>query len=361
MKSFPDEAEIIVQGGAGGKGAVSFRRARYQPRGRPDGGNGGQGGDVIIEASRHERTLAYFKRRRLFQADSGHAGQSQDCVGKNGSPLIIRVPLGTLVYDAESGNLIKELLADGDRLVAARGGRGGKGNAHFTSSRLRSPRFAQPGEPGEERRLRLELRILADVGLMGPPNAGKTTLLKALTASRARVGDFPFTTLSPQLGVLYPEPEDDEGDDRPPLVVAEIPGLIRDAHRGKGLGHRFLRHLKRTRLLVQVVDLSHLKPDQPLAAMQELETELRAADPSLLDKPRLVVLNKVDLLPPDFPLNTVIQAHEALGRRVVAVSGLTGEGLPELRRAIAREAARLADLNTELTASEPDFHGIKPG
>ncbi len=358
MKSFPDEAEITVQGGAGGKGCVSFRRARYQPRGRPNGGNGGQGGDVILEASRHERTLAYFNRRRLFQADSGHAGQSQDCAGKNGALLVIRVPLGTLVYDAESGDLVKELLADGECLVAARGGRGGKGNAHFTSSRLRSPRFSQPGEPGQERRLRLELRILADVGLMGPPNAGKTTLLKALTASRARVGDFPFTTLSPQLGVLYPE---DVEDDRPPLVVAEIPGLIRDAHLGRGLGHRFLRHLKRTRLLVQVVDAGQIKPDRPLAAMQELEAELRAADPSLLAKPRLIVLNKVDLLPPDFPLAAVIKAHEALGRPVLAVSGLTGEGLPALRRSIAREAARLIDLNTDLTPSDPDFHGIKPG
>jgi GTPase len=355
LKSFPDEAEITVQGGAGGKGAVSFRRARYQPQGRPNGGNGGHGGDVILEASRHERTLAYFQRRRLFQADNGHAGQSQDCVGKNGPPLIIRVPLGTLVYDAESGDLVKELLVDGERLVAAKGGRGGKGNAHFTSSRLRSPRFSQPGEKGQERRLRLELQILADVGLMGPPNAGKTTLLKALTASRARVGDFPFTTLSPQLGVLYPD------DDQKPLVVAEIPGLIRDAHLGKGLGHRFLRHLKRTRLLVQVVDLTHITPDQPLAALRELEAELRAADASLLDKPRLIALNKVDLLPPDFPLDAVKKAHEKLGRRVLAVSGLSGAGLPELRRAIAQEAARLADLNTDLTASEPDFHGIKPG
>ena len=353
MKSFPDEAEITVQGGAGGQGCVSFRRARYQPRGRPDGGNGGRGGDVILEASRHERTLTYFQRRRLFQADNGHAGQSQDCLGKNGAPLVIRVPLGTLVYDQESGELLRELLADGDRLVAAKGGRGGKGNAHFTSSRLRSPRFSQPGEEGQSRRLRLELQILADVGLMGAPNAGKTTLLKALTASRARVGDFPFTTLSPQLGVMHL-------DDQEPLVVAEIPGLIKGAHLGKGLGDRFLRHLKRTRILVQVVDVSQVEPAQPLAPLQELEAELAASDPDLLTKPRLITLNKADLLSPGFPLEAVIQAYESLGRRVLVVSGLTGTGLPELRQAIVTEAVRLGPANTELTSPEPDFPGIKP-
>jgi GTPase len=353
LKSFPDEAEITVQGGAGGQGCVSFRRARYQPRGRPDGGNGGRGGDVILEASRHERTLTYFRRRRLFQADNGHAGQSQDCLGKNGAPLVIRVPLGTLVYDQESGELLRELLADGDRLVAAKGGRGGKGNAHFTSSRLRSPRFSQPGEEGQSRRLRLELQILADVGLMGAPNAGKTTLLKALTASRARVGDFPFTTLSPQLGVMHL-------DDQEPLVVAEIPGLIKGAHLGKGLGDRFLRHLKRTRILVQVVDVSQVEPAQPLAPLQELEAELAASDPDLLTKPRLITLNKADLLPPGFPLDALILAYESLGRRVLVVSGLTGTGLPELRQAIVTEAVRLGPANTELTSPEPDFPGIKP-
>jgi GTP-binding protein len=354
LNSFPDEAEITVQGGSGGAGCVSFRRARHQPRGRPDGGNGGNGGDVILEASRHERTLTYFRRRRLFQADDGKAGLSQDCLGKNGASLIIRVPPGTLVYDLATGELLAELLTDGDRLVAARGGRGGKGNAHFTSSRMRSPRFSQPGEDGSGRRLRLELQILADVGLMGAPNAGKTTLLKALTASQARVGDFPFTTLSPQLGVIY-------FDDREPLVVAEVPGLIKGAHQGKGLGHRFLRHLKRTRILVQVVDISQVEPAHPLAPLKELEEELRASDAALLNKPRLITLNKIDLLPPEFPLAEVTRAYEGLGWQVLAVSGVTGAGLKELRQAIAIEAARLDSANGEQPPPEPEFPGIKPG
>ena len=355
MISFPDEAEIVVHGGTGGSGCVSFRRARFQPRGRPDGGNGGTGGDVILEASRHEQTLAYFRRRRLFRADNGRPGQGQDRIGKNGSPLVIRVPLGTLIYDVNVGDLIGELVTPGDSLVVARGGRGGKGNAHFTSSRLRSPRFAQPGEPGESRRLRLELQILADVGLMGPPNVGKTTLLRALTASQARVGDFPFTTLSPQLGVIYLD------DDQEPLVAAEIPGLIRGAHRGKGLGHRFLRHLKRTRILLQVVDLSLVDPAQPLASLEELEEELRASDPSLLAKPRLIALNKADLVPSGFPLEAITRAYANRGRRVQVVSGLTGMGLPALRQAIAEEIAQLSTANTEPGSSEPDFHGLKPG
>jgi GTP-binding protein len=328
LKSFPDEVDITVRAGHGGPGCVSFLRARFQPRGRPDGGDGGSGGDVILEASPSLRTLRDFRRLRVFSAENGRRGQSQDRHGKNGASLIIRVPLGTRVFEGDSGRLLKDLLIPGERLVPAKGGRGGKGNAHFTSSRMRSPRFSQPGEPGQECRLHLELQILADVGLMGAPNAGKTTLLKALTASRARIGAFPFTTLSPQLGVLVPEEEHE------PLVLAEIPGLIPGAHRGKGLGHRFLRHLQRTRLLIPVIDLSVVDPAAPLAPLHLLEEEMRAFDPSLLDKPRLVALNKIDALAPDFPGEEVLRAYATASGRVFAVSARTGEGLTALKAAI---------------------------
>jgi GTP-binding protein len=328
LKSFPDEVDITVRAGNGGPGCVSFLRTRFQPRGRPDGGDGGAGGDVILEVSPSLRTLSHFRRRRVLQAENGRRGQSQDRHGKNGAAVIMPVPLGTRVFDGDSGRLLADLLTPGERLVLAKGGRGGKGNAHFVSSRLRSPRFSQPGEPGRERRLHLELQILADVGLMGAPNAGKTTLLKALTASKARVGAFPFTTLNPQLGVMPP------ADDHEPLVLAEIPGLIPGAHLGKGLGHRFLRHLQRTRLLIQVIDISAVDPAAPLAPLTMLEVEMRNFDPSLLDKPRLVALNKIDALAPDYPQREVLREYEKTGWRVFAVSAQTGAGLSLLRQAI---------------------------
>jgi GTP-binding protein len=331
LKSFPDEVEITVRAGSGGPGCVSFLRARFKPQGRPDGGNGGHGGDVILEADAGRRTLGLFRRRRVFAAEDGRRGQRHDRHGKSGPTLIIQAPLGTRVFDAASGRLLGDLLTPGQRLVLAKGGRGGKGNAHFTSSRLRSPRFSQPGEPGQERRVRLELQILADVGLMGAPNAGKSTLLRGLTASRARVGDFPFTTLSPQLGVMSGP------DDQEPLVLAEIPGLIEGASLGKGLGHRFLRHLQRTRLLVAVIDLSQVDPADPLAPLKMLDAEMSAFDPNLLAKPRLLAFNKIDLLEPDYPRETVLLAYRQAGWRLFPVSARTGQGLSELRQAIWEE------------------------
>jgi GTP-binding protein len=341
LKSFPDEAEITVRGGGGGAGCVSFLRAAHRPQGRPDGGDGGKGGDVILEAAAGTRTLIHFKRRKIFPADRGGRGRSQDRHGKNASPLIIPVPLGTLVYHPETGELLGELLQAGERLRVAKGGRGGKGNAHFVSSRLRSPRFSQPGEPGEERKLRLELQILADIGLVGAPNAGKTTLLKALTASKARVGDFPFTTLSPQLGALFGDELQDS------LILAEIPGLIPGAHLGKGLGHRFLRHIKRTRLLVMVIDGSGVDPERPMAPLQELDAEMMAFDPGLAARPRLAVLNKTDLLSPDFPREAVLRAYEDAGLRTFPVSAKTGEGINELRAALWEEASPLVGTSPE--------------
>jgi GTP-binding protein len=334
LKSFPDEVDITVRAGNGGPGCVSFNRTRFQPRGRPDGGDGGSGGDVSLEVSSSLRTLSLFKRRRVLQAENGRRGQGQDRHGKNGAAVIVPVPPGTRVFDGDTGRLLADLMTPGERLVLAKGGRGGKGNAHFTSSRMRSPRFSQPGEPGRERRIHLELQILADVGLMGAPNAGKTTLLRALTASKARVGAFPFTTLSPQLGVMGPEA------DREPLILAEIPGLITGAHLGKGLGHQFLRHLQRTRLLIQVIDLSSVDPAAPLAPLSMLEEEMRNFDPSLLDKPRLVALNKIDALAPDFPLAQMVLAYEHAGWRVFAVSAQTGAGLAPLREVIWGEFTR---------------------
>jgi GTPase len=344
LKSFPDEAEITVRAGNGGRGCVSFLRARSRPVGRPDGGSGGNGGDVILETSLTQRTLAHFQRRRVFQAENGGRGQRQDRHGKNGPPLIIPVPPGTRVFDA-NGRLLQDLLAPGQRLVVGKGGRGGKGNAHFVSSRMRSPRFAQPGEPGQERQIHLELQLLADVGLVGAPNAGKTSLLKALTASQARVGAFPFTTLTPQLGVLVlapPESADHDFLSEEPLILAEIPGLIPGAHLGKGLGDRFLRHLQRTRLLLQVIDLSEVDPARPLSPLQDLEKEFQAFDPNLLDKPRLIALNKIDLLAPDFPRQQVFQAYAETGRRCLMISAKAGLGLEALNRAIWEEVSRFS-------------------
>jgi GTP-binding protein len=334
LKSFPDEAEITVRAGKGGAGCVSFARTRFQPRGRPDGGNGGAGGHVYLEASATLRTLAPFKRRRVFAAQAGGRGQRQDRRGRQGDLLIVKVPLGTLVYDQETGELLADLLTPGDRVLLVRGGRGGKGNAHFVSSRFRSPRLSQPGEPGEERRVRLELQILADIGLVGAPNAGKSSLLRALTHSRARVAPFPFTTLNPQLGVLSEE-------DHEPLVLAEIPGLIPGAHLGKGLGHRFLRHVKRTRILVQVVDVSQIDPAHPLAPLKMLEAEMAAFDPALAAKPRLIALNKTDVLSPGFPRAAVLRAYQDLGRPLFLVSAQTGDGLEALKQALWVEVAAL--------------------
>lgn len=323
---FVDRARIVVQGGRGGRGAISFRREAHVPRGGPDGGDGGRGGDVAFHASPDLSTLADFRYRKRLKAESGAAGAGKKRHGKGGASVRVPVPVGTLVKD-ERGNVLADLSTPGAEVVVARGGAGGLGNTHFTTSTRRAPRIAEDGEPGEERTIELELKLLADVGLVGLPNAGKSTLLAALTRARPKIAAYPFTTLSPNLGVAI------VGDRE--IVIADIPGLIEGASRGAGLGEEFLRHIERTRVLVHVVDAA-----RPGAAegIRVVEAELSAYGHGVAGKPRLYALNKMDL--------EAARAHEAelrahLGEAgVFAVSALSGEGCRELLEAAAAEVAR---------------------
>ena len=322
---FIDEATITVQSGDGGRGCVSFRRERFIPRGGPDGGDGGNGGDVLLLATSRKRTLYHFQYKQRFKAPNGAGGQGAQKTGRNGQPLVIELPPGTLVYDAETDALLKDLTSDGDRFVVARGGRGGRGNKRFATSTNRAPRFAQPGEPGETRHLRLELKLLADVGIIGLPNAGKSTLIGAISAARPKTGSYPFTTLTPNLGVVTTEWG-------APFVVADIPGLIEGGHLGAGLGIHFLRHIERTRLLVHLVDASALDPLEPLKGYHAINGELRSYKPELGAKPQIVVLNKLDL--PEAKENAAIFRQALPEIETLAISAITGEGLSALKSQI---------------------------
>lgn len=322
---FVDEAIITVQSGNGGRGCVSFRREKYVPRGGPDGGDGGKGGDVILASTDRRRTLYPFRHRRMFRAENGRPGQGKCKAGRDGGDVVIEIPAGTLVHDADSGERIEDFTEPGQRRVLLTGGRGGRGNYRFRSATHQAPRFAQPGEPGSRRTLRLELKLLADVGLIGLPNAGKSTLISAMSAARPKIADYPFTTLTPNLGVV----QHGWGE---PFVVADIPGLIEGAHTGAGLGIRFLRHVERTRLLVHVVDGSSEDPE-PLQALETVHRELERYDPELARKPRIVVFNKIDL--PDTETNAE-RFRLASGKKdTFAISALTGQGVVELIRHIA--------------------------
>ncbi len=281
---FVDQIEIYVRAGKGGDGLVHFRREKYIPRGGPDGGDGGKGGDVIFEVKATLNTLSAFRPNQKFIAENGINGGPQQMTGRNGKDLIIPVPPGTMIFDAESGELLGDLTQPGQRLTVCKGGRGGRGNQHFATASNQAPRTAERGEPGEERRLRLELKLIADIGLIGVPNAGKSTLLAALTNARPKIAPYPFTTLEPNLGVAHI-------DDETTLVLADIPGLIEGAHSGAGLGHDFLRHIQRTRVLIHLLD--GLSPD-PLADFSQINSELALFDPHLARKPQIVALNKID-------------------------------------------------------------------
>jgi GTP-binding protein len=328
--AFADEAVLFVRAGRGGDGAVSFRREPYTPRGGPDGGDGGPGGSVILEVDRGMRDLSFLADHPHQRAGDGRAGGKSNRTGAAGRDLVVKVPDGTVVRGEEG--LVADLVGEGVRADVASGGRGGRGNASLAGPRNRAPGRAEAGEPGEERRLELELRVVADVGLVGLPNAGKSTLLSRLSAARPKIADYPFTTLTPNLGVA-------DGDQR--FVVADIPGLVEGAHEGRGLGHRFLRHVMRCRVLAVVVDLS---AEGPAGDARTLVEELAAYDPALADRPRVIAATKADLV--DRGLRSArVPGLEELGP-VVVVSGLTGEGVEDLRgklEAVAAEAAAASE------------------
>lgn len=323
---FVDEVTIEVKAGDGGDGCVSFRREMYAPRGGPNGGDGGDGGSVYVDAVAGLNTLADFRYARTFEAQRGENGSGTECTGKSGADLHIRVPVGTMVYDVDTEELLGDLAADGQRLLVARGGFHGLGNTRYKSSTNRAPRQSKPGTPGEARRLRLELKLLADVGLLGLPNAGKSTLIRAISAARPKVADYPFTTLHPNLGVVRIATDQS-------FVVADIPGVIEGAAEGAGLGLRFLKHLARTRLLLHLVDIAPFDPDvDPVKEVRKIVAELKKFSPDLAAQERWLVLNKIDLMTPaeaDRRCKEIVRRLRWKGP-VYPIAAIKGEGTKEL-------------------------------
>jgi len=328
--TFTDTARIEVVAGDGGNGCVSFRREKFVPRGGPDGGDGGNGGDVIVVGDERMNTLQDFRYRRHYRASRGEHGRGATWKGSQGKSVTLRVPRGTLIYDDDTGELLADVVAPGEPIIVARGGRGGRGNARFATPTRQAPDFAEPGRSGEARVLRLELKLLADVGLVGFPNVGKSTLLAAISAARPKIADYPFTTLVPNLGVV-------EIDAYMTCVMADMPGLIEGAHAGKGLGIQFLKHIERTRVLVFLVESTS---EQPLEDLRVLREELRQFDESLLDKPWLLVLTKADLWPPG-ELPTPPNAPGATA--AFPISAVSGLGLNRLRHELASLLRELPD------------------
>ena len=331
-----DEAKIHVKAGDGGNGCVSFRRERFIPRGGPNGGDGGKGGDVILQADAQLTTLLDLTYPKQLRAQKGNHGKGKDQTGKNGENLIIRVPVGTLVRDDQTEEVMQDLLFDGQQFVAAGGGRGGRGNARFATSTLRAPRHAEKGEKVQEHTLRLELKILADVGLIGYPNVGKSTLLSRISSARPRIADYPFTTLVPNLGVVTRE-------EHRPFVVADIPGLIEGASKGAGLGLMFLRHVERTRLLIHLLDISEGPSRDAVKDFHALNHELKAYHPSLQEKTQLVTLNKIDLPSVQERAKGIKNQFEKMGHQLYFISGQTGEGMEELIEVVSRALESISD------------------
>ena len=332
---FVDEARIEVQAGRGGNGCASFRREKFVPKGGPDGGDGGRGGSVWAVADHNINTLIEYRYQRRIAAGNGEHGRGSDCYGASGEDIELRLPVGTVVIDQETGHTLADLATDGQRALLAKGGAGGLGNLHFKSSTNRAPRQKTPGQPGEHRLLHLELKVLADVGLLGFPNAGKSTLIAAVSNARPKVADYPFTTLHPHLGVV-------RVDANSSFVIADVPGLIEGAAEGAGLGHRFLRHLGRTRLLLHVIDIAPVDADvDPVRQARALVAELRKFDPGLARKPRWIVLNKIDLVDATARERLASELPRRLRTKapMFLVSAATGEGCRELMRAVSRQLA----------------------
>jgi GTPase len=325
---FVDEVDVHVEAGSGGRGCLAFRREKFVPRGGPSGGDGGLGGSVFVVASPHTNTLINFRFHPEFSAERGEHGQGSNRTGRNGENMELAVPIGTLVYEKTGDSehplrLLADLAETGQRVLVAKGGRGGLGNAHFATSTNRAPRKVQPGEAGEIKDLRLELKLLADVGLVGFPNAGKSTLISRISAARPKIADYPFTTLTPNLGVVQ------LSGDRS-FVVADVPGLIEGAHRGLGLGHQFLRHLERTKVLIHLVDVSSASGRDPIDDFETVRTELELFDPAFASKPQIVAANKIDAMDDEQRLKRLEKRAKKLKLPFFKISGVTGEGVPGL-------------------------------
>ena len=345
---FIDEATIRVKAGDGGNGCVAFRREKFVPRGGPSGGDGGKGGDVVMESSERHNTLVHFRFNPEYKAQRGRHGEGSNKTGREGEDVVLKVPVGTLVYDAESGEKVHDFSHADERIVVARGGRGGRGNAQFATSTHQAPREHEEGRPGEERTLRLELKLLADVGLVGYPNVGKSTLISRISAARPKIADYPFTTLQPNLGVVVVGQANDRS-----FVVADIPGLIEGAHEGAGLGTQFLRHIERTRLLVHLVDVSDAsgRPD-PVKDVAVIMGELKSFGAKLEQKPMIMVASKIDVANQDklAKLKRYCKKHEL---ELFPISAVTGKGIDDLQYAMAEKVEQLkfSETSTEYPVS----------
>lgn len=344
---FIDEARITVKAGDGGNGCVAFRREKFVPRGGPSGGDGGHGGDVVMQASQQHNTLIHFRYNPEHKAERGRHGEGSNCTGRDGESVTLKVPVGTALYDAETGELVHDFSTPDESVVIAKGGRGGRGNQHFATPTHQAPRESEPGRPGEERIYRLELKLLADVGLVGYPNAGKSTLISRISAARPKIADYPFTTLEPQLGVVTVGEEPNQES----YVVADMPGLIEGAHLGTGLGIQFLRHIERTRVLLHLVDVSDAsgRPD-PVEDFKVINEELKNFGHGLDEKPMIMVASKMDAANPE-KLKKLKAAAKRRKLEFYAISAVTGEGIEELKWAVAKRVRETVPVE----APEPAF------